>query len=144
MAGAGAVVLYDRDCGFCLWSLARVLDFDRRRRLRPVALQDAEADELLGGMEEERRYASAHLVTGEGEVYSGGAAVAPLLRLLPGGTPLSLVARLLTEPLSIGYGLVARNRGLFGRRLSTRAKARAFEQIDRHGTQPRAGSDRGL
>ncbi len=139
MAGAGAVVLYDRDCGFCRWSLARVLDFDRRRRLRPVALQDAEADELLGGMEEERRYASAHLVTAGGEVYSGGAAVAPLLGLLRGGTPLSLVARLLTGPLRLGYGVVARNRGLLGRRLSTRAKARALERIDRHATGKRTG-----
>jgi len=134
-----AVVLYDRDCGFCRWSLARLLDLDRRRRLRPVALQDPEAYELLQGMEDERRYASAHLVTADGTVYSGGAGAAPLLDLLPGGAPYSLVTRLLTGPLSLGYGLVARNRGLLGRRLSTRAKERALEQIDRHATRPPAG-----
>ena len=71
-----AAVLYDRDCGFCRWSLARLLKLDRRLRLRPVALQDPEADDLLRGMEAERRFASAHLVTTDGEVYSGGAAIA--------------------------------------------------------------------
>jgi predicted DCC family thiol-disulfide oxidoreductase YuxK len=58
-----AAILYDADCGFCRWSLGKLLAWDRPRRLRPVALQDPEADALLGGMEEERRMASWHLVT---------------------------------------------------------------------------------
>ncbi len=134
-----AVVLYDRDCGFCRWSLARLLDLDRRLRLRPVALQDPEAEELLRGMEDERRLASAHLVTADGEVYSGAAAIAPLLGLLQAGAPLSPPPRLLTGLLGLAYGLVARNRGLLGRPLSAQAKARGLEQIDRHGGTDRAG-----
>jgi predicted DCC family thiol-disulfide oxidoreductase YuxK len=90
-------------------------------------------------MEAERRYASAHLVTADGKVYSGGVAVAPLLDLLPGGAPLSHAARLVSGPLSLGYGLVARNRGLLGRPLSAQATARALEQIERHGARHRAG-----
>lgn len=89
-------------------------------------------------MDAERRYASAHLVTPDGEVYSGGAAIAPLLDLLPGGAPVSRAARLLSGPLGLGYGLVARNRGLLGRPLSAQTRARALEQIERHGPRHRA------
>jgi predicted DCC family thiol-disulfide oxidoreductase YuxK len=124
------IVLYDRDCGFCRWSLARLLDLDRRHRLRPVALQDPESDELLRGMSTDERYASAHLVTPDGRRYSGGEAVAPLLRLLPGGVPLSRVAERVPGALGLGYGWVARHRGWFGRRLSEGAKERATDRID--------------
>ena len=34
-----AVVLYDDQCGFCKWSLDRVLAWDRHRALRAVAIQ---------------------------------------------------------------------------------------------------------
>ena len=129
------VVLYDRDCGFCRWSLAKVLSLDRRRSLRPVALQDPEADVLLKGMNEERRYASAHVVTEDGSVFSGGEAVAPLVRLLPAGAPFSAVARLLSRPLNAGYRVVVRYRGALGRRLSPEAKDRATGQIDRHAAE---------
>ena len=50
VAGVGAItspVLYDADCGFCRWCLAQLLRLDRHGRLRPVALQDPEADLLL-------------------------------------------------------------------------------------------------
>ena len=130
-----AVVLYDRDCGFCRWSLARVLDLDRRRALRPVPLGSAEADELLAGMSEERRWASAHVVASDGSVYSGAAAVPGVL---PNGASLAPVARLLRLPLAAGYGLVVRSRGFLGRRLPDAAKKRATEQIDRHAAEPAA------
>ncbi|MDP9187873.1 MAG: DUF393 domain-containing protein, partial [Actinomycetota bacterium] len=61
-------VLYDRDCGFCRWSLSKLLAWDRSGRLRPVALQDPEADRLLAGMPEEERMDSWHWVTGDGDV----------------------------------------------------------------------------
>ena len=135
-----AVVLYDRDCGFCRWSLALVLRWDVRRRLRPVALQDPEADELLAGMDAERRFASAHLVTADGHVYSGGLAARPILDLLPHGTPLARVAALAPGPLRAGYDFVARNRATLGRPLSKAAKDRATARIDRHGAQTTAGA----
>jgi predicted DCC family thiol-disulfide oxidoreductase YuxK len=111
----GAVLLFDSDCGFCRWAVDKVLAWDRRGRLRPVALQAAEADDLLPGLEPEVKMASWHLVTPDRRAYSGGAAAPPLLRLLPGGTPpAALLARFprLTER---AYRLVARNRDRFGR-----------------------------
>jgi predicted DCC family thiol-disulfide oxidoreductase YuxK len=126
------VVLYDRDCGFCRWSLARLLAFDVRRRLRPVALQTDEAARRLGDMDEARRFASAHLVLPDGRVYSGGDAVAPLLAELPGGGPLSALAGLVPGVWRTGYDAIAARRGIFGRRLSRDAVARATARIDRH------------
>ena len=127
-----SLVLYDRDCGFCRWSLAQVLTWDRGRRLRPVALQDPRARSLLGDMERERMFASAHLVTPDGAIHSGGDAVAPILRLLPGGAPLAPVAGAMSGPAHAGYNWVARNRRLLGRPLPEWAKARATARIDRH------------
>jgi predicted DCC family thiol-disulfide oxidoreductase YuxK len=124
-----AAILYDADCGFCRWSTAVVLAWDRRRALRPVALQDPEADALLGGMSFERKMASWHFVTAHGEVHSGGAAVVPLMGLLPGGGPLgALCARFpgATERL---YGWVARNRALVARPVSAGAVERADRRI---------------
>ena len=106
-----AVILYDRSCGFCRRSVERVLRWDRGRRLRPVALQDPEADALLGGMDEERKMASWHLVTADGRVYSAGAAFPPLLRLLPGGRPLSWLAAAFPPLTERAYRHVKRTRG---------------------------------
>jgi predicted DCC family thiol-disulfide oxidoreductase YuxK len=127
-----AVVLYDRDCGFCRWTLAGLLKLDRHLRLRPMPLQDPEADRLLGGMPAGPKYASAHLVTPDGRIHSGGLAVAPILELLPHGTPASRVARLLPGPLRVGYDWVARHRTLLSRPVPASMKRRATAQIDRH------------
>jgi predicted DCC family thiol-disulfide oxidoreductase YuxK len=116
-----ATILYDADCGFCRWSLAKILAWDRRGRLRPVALQDPEADVLLPGMDREQRMASWHLVTLEGAVYSAGAAFPPLLRLLPGGRPLAALSAMFPGLTDRGYRWVARNRGALGRRLRPRS-----------------------
>jgi predicted DCC family thiol-disulfide oxidoreductase YuxK len=110
-----AIILYDADCGFCLWSLQKILAWDRHNRLRPVALQDPEAARLLPGMEERQRMRSWHLVTEDGTVYSSGAAVAPLMRLLPGGTPFAAVASAFPRSTESLYRWVARNRGTLGR-----------------------------
>ncbi|MEK6277239.1 MAG: DCC1-like thiol-disulfide oxidoreductase family protein [Actinomycetota bacterium] len=129
---AQAIVLYDADCGFCRWSLAKLLAWDRRARLRPLALQSEEGRGLLGDLGEEARMGSWHLIAADGTRWSGGAAAAPLLRLLPGG-------RALARPLEISpatadrvYSLVARNRGGIGRLVSRRALERAGERIRRH------------
>ena len=103
-----AVLLYDRDCGLCRAATGLVLAWDRRRALRPVAIQDPEAESLLSGTAPERRLDSWHLVpdshdrpdvrpctpsdgrepeSGFHRVFSAGSALAPLLRLLrDGGT----------------------------------------------------------
>lgn len=130
----GPIVLYDDDCGFCKRLLSKFLAWDRRGVLRPVALQDPEADRLLGEMDDERKMASWHLVTPDGEVRSGGAAVAPLLRLLPGGgAPAWLVDRIPTLT-DRSYRWVAANRATLSRGIPGRERARgpAQRRIESH------------
>ncbi len=130
MASGRAVILYDADCGFCKWSLAKLLAWDRGRQLRPVALQSAEASALLPEMDEEQRMASSHLVSGGGEVRSGGAAAAPMLRLLPGGGPLAALADAVPSGLvERGYRLVAGNRDRIGPLIGSEARVRAERRI---------------
>jgi predicted DCC family thiol-disulfide oxidoreductase YuxK len=104
------VLLYDAECGFCRRALGRVLRWDRRGRLEPLALQDPRAGELLRDLTEQQRMDSWHLVSPSGERWSAGAAAPPLLRLLPGGgIPARLLAAFpgLTER---AYRFVARHR----------------------------------
>jgi predicted DCC family thiol-disulfide oxidoreductase YuxK len=124
-----AIVLYDSDCGFCRWSLAKLLRWDRRGTLRPVALQEPEAASLLPGMSEEERLASWHLVDPTGEIHSAGAALPELFRLLPGATPLAVLAARAPRLRDRGYRWVAEHRSWFGRLLSERAKKRADRRI---------------
>jgi predicted DCC family thiol-disulfide oxidoreductase YuxK len=124
------LVLYDADCGFCRWSLGKLLAWDRREALRPVALQDPEAGRLLAHMDEEERMASWHLVTQDGAVRSGGAALAPLLRLLPGGRPAAALAERVPRLVDRAYRFVAGHRTVFGRPVSAGAKRRADRRID--------------
>ena len=79
------VVLYDADCGLCKWLLSGLLRCDRAKRLRPISLQGSEAEELLGELTPAERMAAWHLISPAGDRLSGGAALAPLLRLLPAG-----------------------------------------------------------
>jgi predicted DCC family thiol-disulfide oxidoreductase YuxK len=109
-AGDRAALLYDRDCGFCRWSLGVVLSWDRRARLRPVALQDPEADRLLADLDPELRMASWHLVSPDGSRRSAGSAVAPTLRVLPGGAPAAAVAERFPALTEAGYRALASHR----------------------------------
>jgi predicted DCC family thiol-disulfide oxidoreductase YuxK len=122
------ILLYDSDCGFCRWSLGKVLAWDRRGRIRPVSLQSKEAEELLAGMPEEERFGSWHLVD-EGGRHSAGAGIAPLLRLLPGGrAPAALAART-PGLMERGYRFVSGNRSLWGKFVTDGAKRRADRRI---------------
>ena len=105
------MILYDADCGFCRWSADKILAWDLHHRLRPVALQDPEADGLLSSIERERRMASWHLVTPDGRIFSAGAAVPELMRLLPGGFPAAFIAGLAPRPTEMAYRLVSNHRG---------------------------------
>ena len=93
----------------------KILEWDRDGRLQPVPLQDTESDQLLPPMDPAVKMASWHLVMDDGRSYSAGAAVAPLLRLLPGGKPLAAIARTFPRATERGYRLVARNRDRLGR-----------------------------
>jgi predicted DCC family thiol-disulfide oxidoreductase YuxK len=137
---ARATVIYDSDCGFCKFSLALLLSWDRRgaaRALRPLPLGTAEADLLLADLTPEQRNSSWHLVDESGRRNSAGAALAPALALLPGGRlPAALVARVphLTER---GYRWVVDHRGFLGRFVPARARRWADRVIAAHGG-PRA------
>ena len=134
-----AVILYDADCGFCRWAIDRVLVWDRAGKLRSEALQGPEADRLLPELSEEAKMASWHLVV-DGNVYSGGAVAAPLLRLLPGGRPLAPVVAAFPGLSDRAYRLVARNRDRFGRLAGARC---AVDPGLRRGAPPADRDDRG-
>lgn len=129
-----ALVLYDADCGFCRWSLAKLLAWDRRRRLRPLALQEPEAKQLLGDMAEERRMASWHLIREDGARASAGVALPPLLEMLPGGRAPAALLRRFPGALERTYRWVADHRTLLGKPVTRAAVERAEARIaDRSG-----------
>src|ERR1041384_6320841 len=120
---ADHALLYDADCGFCRWSLDKILARDRDRRVRPVPLQSAEADVLLKGMDRDRKMASWHLVTPEGTIYSAGAAVAPLMRVLPVTKGVAAIAGAMPPVTGIAYRLLSRNRTRLGKLIGSQACA---------------------
>lgn len=127
-------VLYDADCGFCQWLLSGLLRWDRAKRLRPIALQRSEADDLLRELTPAERMASWHLISPAGDLRSGGAATPPLLRLLPAGRlPAAGLARLprLTDR---GYRWVAEHRTQLSKWVPLSAKQRATEHVHKRET----------
>ena len=114
----------------CRWSLAKVLAWDRRRALRPVARQDPEAERLLAGMDEDERMASWHVIGADGRVVSGAAAFVPLGRLLSGGRPLAALADRWPRAAERAYRLVADHRSALGRLVTRGAAARARRRIE--------------
>src|SRR4029453_12146010 len=110
------VVLNDADCGFCRWSLDKILHWDRGRQVRAVAIQSEEGDGLLADMSEDERLASWHLVAPDGRRLSGGSAAGPLARLLPLGLPVAVLAEAFPRTTDHVYRSGARNRDcLFAR-----------------------------
>jgi predicted DCC family thiol-disulfide oxidoreductase YuxK len=125
------LVLYDGDCGLCKWLLAGLLSWDRGARLRPVALQSPEAEQLLQDLAPAERMASWHLVSPDGARRSGGSAVPELLRVLPGGRlPAAASARYprITER---AYRWVAEHRTALSRWVPASLKRRAGERVRR-------------
>jgi predicted DCC family thiol-disulfide oxidoreductase YuxK len=125
MAAPAWTVLYDADCGICRTLLAGLLRWDRQRRLRPLALQSAESDRLLADLAPAERMASWHLVSPGGGRWSAGAALPPLLRLLPGGrAPAAGFARF-PDATEGGYRWVADHRSGLARLLPAALRRRA-------------------
>ncbi len=127
--GPRALLLYDADCGFCRWSVARVLGWDRRRVLRPVPIQGAEGARLLADLDADARMDSWHLVEGDGARTSAGAAVAPLARLLVGGGPAARLAERFPAAVERVYRTLVRRRGSLGVLITDGAARRARERI---------------
>jgi predicted DCC family thiol-disulfide oxidoreductase YuxK len=129
---AAATVLYDADCGFCRASVAALLAFDRAGRVLPEAIQSREGQRLLVDIPPDRRLDTAHIVLPDGQVRSGGDGLAPLARLLPGGTPIAVVASALAAPTRWAYGWVARHRSGLSRLVPAASKDRATGRIAAH------------
>jgi predicted DCC family thiol-disulfide oxidoreductase YuxK len=110
------VILYDEDCGFCKWSLDKILAWDRSWRLRPIAIQSDEGGRLLAAIDPEARLGSWHLIS-DGELFSAGAAAAPLARILPGGRPLAAVLSAFPAHTDRAYRYIARHRSRWARLL---------------------------
>jgi predicted DCC family thiol-disulfide oxidoreductase YuxK len=121
---ARATVLYDADCGFCRWSMDKILWWDRRKRLRPIPLQSTEAETLLpADMDPKIRMASWHLLTDDGRIYSAGAAAVPLFRLLPGGRPVAALAATFPRTTQRVYRWVTNHRDRLAKLVGTKACA---------------------
>ena len=127
MKGRG-VLFYDEECGFCRWSAAKILAWDRGRSIVPLAIGSPESAALLAGVEPDQRLASWHFRDPNGAVFSAGAAFPPLLRLLPGGAPLAGLSARFPRGTERTYRIVAANRGALGALVTSGARARA----DRH------------
>jgi predicted DCC family thiol-disulfide oxidoreductase YuxK len=118
-------VLYDATCGLCRALLAPLLRWDRAGRLRPLPLQRAEAATLLAELTPEERMASWHLISPSGERWSAGAALPPLLKLLPGGQAPSAAFARFPGATERGYRWVAAHRTGLARLLPRQLKDRA-------------------
>jgi predicted DCC family thiol-disulfide oxidoreductase YuxK len=125
------LVLYDGDCGFCKWMLAGLLRMDDERRLRPMALQRPEAEALLADLSPDERMASWHLISPTGERHSGGAAIPPVLRLLPRGRIPAAAFAPFPRVTDRGYRWVADHRVGLSKLVSSRAKQRAAGYVRR-------------
>jgi predicted DCC family thiol-disulfide oxidoreductase YuxK len=122
-------LLYDVDCGFCKWTLSVLLRWDRQARLEPVALQRPEAADLLKELLPAERMASWHLISPCGERRSGGDALSPLLRVLPGGRlPADVLARF-PRLTARGYRWVAEHRSGLSGWVPPSAKERAGQRV---------------
>jgi predicted DCC family thiol-disulfide oxidoreductase YuxK len=122
-------VIYDGDCGVCQTLLSLLLRADRDRRLRPLALRTAAADALLADLTPTERDASWHLVDPAGRRESAGAAAPPLLRLLPGGSPLAALLARVPGPTDRAYRAVADHRSAIGRWVPSGVKRRARRTV---------------
>jgi predicted DCC family thiol-disulfide oxidoreductase YuxK len=129
---APLLVFYDEECGYCRWSVAQLLRFDRDRRLRLIAIQSPEGGRLLAKIPPELRLASAHLIDGDGKLFSGGEAAAPIAAALPSLRPAAPLLRRLSRPVNAGYNLVAANREQFGRLVGSSSRERADRAIAAH------------
>lgn len=85
------LVLYDDDCGFCRWSVDRLLAWDRAGRVRVGTIQGA--DQVLAAVPAEARLREMHAVEPDGRIWSGGRALTRIAAELPGGALLSWLGR---------------------------------------------------
>ena len=135
-------MLYDADCGLCVWLVSLLLAWDRRGLVRPCAIQGERAQGLLSDLGPEARLSSWHLISPDGGRSSGGAAFAPLLRLLPGGAPGAAVTSAAPGLSERGYRWVADHRSALSRLVPARSKLWAQDVVGRAEAEPGPGRPR--
>jgi predicted DCC family thiol-disulfide oxidoreductase YuxK len=88
------VLVYDSYCGPCT-RFRNAVDFlDTKGRINFVGLAQADKDNLLDSIPAARRHRSFHLISPDGTVASGAAALPPLVGLLPAGRTFERVMEL--------------------------------------------------
>jgi predicted DCC family thiol-disulfide oxidoreductase YuxK len=112
-----AVLVYQGTCRFCCVVTSLVLLWDRNRRIRPVALETAEAAELLASLPADVRGRSWHLIDSGGALFSAGDAFPELLRLLPGGRGPAMMSGVRPGVTARAYTAISSRRSAIGRAL---------------------------
>ncbi len=125
------VVFYDADCRVCAWLLLELLRLDRRRQLCPAPIQGREGERALAHMAPEQRLRSWHARDADGHMISGGAAIAPVLRTLPGGAPLAAASARFPRSSERAYRWVAGHRSLLGHAIPRRSIELAPARLER-------------
>lgn len=115
---APLLVLFDADCGFCLYGRDLLLRWDRRGRLAAGLIQDHEAT-TLADLSPEERLASWHVLHPDGRRESGGAALTAVLERLPGAGCLARMVGAFPGPTDRIYSWVASHRVGISRFLHT-------------------------
>jgi predicted DCC family thiol-disulfide oxidoreductase YuxK len=116
-----ALVLYDEDCGSCRWTAERLRRWDREDHLAFRSIQDADASGMLSSIAPDARYGSWHVIEPDGRIWSAGAAVPRVMRRLPGGSPIAVLAATFPSVTERAYGLLVRHRTRLGTMLGQRA-----------------------
>ncbi|MFQ3610249.1 MAG: DUF393 domain-containing protein [Fimbriimonadales bacterium] len=103
-------LLWDGECDFCAWSVARVRARDRNQQFRVVPFQSA-PPELLQKVNPHQLLRGVHVISREGRVFRAGRAVLFIMEQLGN----RWLARILSLPpliwgVELGYWLIARNR----------------------------------
>lgn len=121
------LVLYDGDCGFCIWTVGGFLRLARRGSLRTRPIQDSL--HLLPGLDPDTALRSFHVVTADGDVASAGAGLARLCRHVPLLRPVGAVLGRIPGLSEWLYRQVAGRRGTFARGIPERSGRRARRAV---------------
>jgi predicted DCC family thiol-disulfide oxidoreductase YuxK len=123
-------VLYDANCNICKTITETLLTWDgSRARIRALPIQSEDGAALLREVPPQLWLESFHLVREDGSVISGGPALAPLLRQLPGGGALARAFELSPPATASAYHWIARNRVALSRFIPRRVKALANRRL---------------
>jgi predicted DCC family thiol-disulfide oxidoreductase YuxK len=125
------ILLYDSDCGFCIWMMWLILRRDPRGAIRPLPIRSAAGGDLLAELDPPNRLASWHAIDAAGRRYSGGDAFVPVLDSVPRLRMLARALALLPRPLlRLAYRAVATHRARLGRLVPQEAKRAARRGLE--------------